>query len=81
MDITKQAFLVAYDYGTGGLWGVMLARSATEISEIYPKLFIVGEPPTWMDMDELRRLERTPYDIDGPPWGLLKALLADRERE
>ena len=24
----KQTFLIAYDYGTGGLWGVMTARSA-----------------------------------------------------
>lgn len=79
MDKKKQPFLIAYDYGSGGLWGVMLARSAAEISLRYPELFIVEEPPAWMDAAELRNLKQRPYDIDGSPWGLLNAVLADRE--
>jgi hypothetical protein len=81
MDTNKRPFLIAYDYGTGGLWGVMHARSPEQIKAIYPELFVVAEPPPWMDAEELLHLEETPYDIDGAPWGLLNALLADRDRE
>jgi hypothetical protein len=30
----KRPYLVGYDYGTGGLWGVMLARSEEEIARL-----------------------------------------------
>lgn len=32
----KRHFLVAYDYGMGGLWGIMLAKSEDEIKAKYP---------------------------------------------
>jgi hypothetical protein len=76
----KSRFLVAYDYGTGGLWGVMLARSADEITTTYPELGVVAERPAWMSEEEYERLADDPYDIEGAPRGLLDALLADRQR-
>ena len=36
----KQMFLAAYDYGMGGLWLVLMARSEAEILEKYPELSI-----------------------------------------
>ncbi len=75
----KSPFLVAYDYGMGGLWGVMLARSADEITRTYPELGIAAEHPAWMSAEEYERLADDPYDIDGAPRGLLDALLADRQ--
>lgn len=78
MDSTKHRFLVAYDYGMGGLWGVILARSADEIRAVYPELAVVDAQPAWMEDEELRGLEEAPYDIDGAPWGILNAVLADR---
>jgi hypothetical protein len=75
---SKSPFLVAYDYGMGGLWGVMLARSADEIRTIYPELGIAGERPAWMSEETYEQLADDPYDIDGAPRGLLNALLADR---
>jgi hypothetical protein len=74
-------FLVAYDYGAGGLWGVMRARDEVEIRERYPELTIVKERPSWMTDDELERIRDVEtHEVDGAPWGMLNAVLADRER-
>jgi len=78
-DSDKRPFLVAYDYGTGGLWGIMMARSGDEILAIYPELGIASERPHWMSDERYAELLETRYDIDGAPWGLLNALLADRQ--
>jgi len=75
---SKSSFLVAYDYSMGGLWGVLLARSAEEITTIYPELGVAAERPAWMSDETYERLVDDPYDIDGAPRGLLDALLADR---
>lgn len=54
----KQPYLVGYDYGTGGLWGVMLARSENEIAHLYPELAVVHDRPGWMsDEDHTRMCE------------------------
>lgn len=77
----KQRFLVCYDYGTGGLWGIMLARSKSEIGYKYPELAVISERPAWLDDNIYKRIEELEtHDIDGTPRGLLNALLADRER-
>ena len=81
MSDLKRSFLIAYDQGKiGTLWGVMEACSADEIHALYPELTIVAEPPGWMGEEERQRMAATSYDIDGAPWGLLNALLADRNR-
>ncbi len=80
MSTLKHSFLVAYDYGTGGLWGVMRAHSVDEILERYPELDVLMQPPVWMDEDEFRDLNETFYDIDAAPRGLIKAVLADRQK-
>jgi hypothetical protein len=81
MTSEKQLFLVAYDYGPGGLWGAMLARSEEEITCEYPELTIVHERPRWMsDEDYARICNEELHDIDGAPWGILNVVLADRER-
>ena len=78
----KRPFLIAYDYGTGGLWGAMLARSESEILAKYPELAVVHDRPRWMSEEDLERIyEERVYDVDGAPWGLLDALLADRTRD
>jgi hypothetical protein len=79
MSHGKSTFLIAYDYGTGGLWGVMLARSADEIRSTYPELGVADVRPKWMSRERYEELAANPYDIDGAPWGLLNALLADRQ--
>jgi hypothetical protein len=82
MSDEKQILLVCYDYGMGGLWGTFLARSEQEILDVYPELMVVRDRPRWMSDDDYEGLvARELHDIDGAPWGILNALLADRERE
>lgn len=74
----KRPYLVVYDYGHGGVWAILSARSTSEIMRKFPELQVVEQPPSWMSesrMDELR-LSMT-FDIDEPR-GLLASLLADR---
>ena len=76
----KRPYLVLYDYGIGGLWGVMLARSEKEIARMYPELAVVHDRPRWMSADLYARICEQEYDIDGAPWGMLNAVLSDRRR-
>ena len=46
--MTKQRYLVVHDYGMGGAWGVMAARSEEEILQKYPQLEVVEVRPGWM---------------------------------
>lgn len=74
-----EKFLVAYDYGMGGLWGIVDAPSEEEIKKIYPELKVVHERPAWMtDLIYEKIRARGPYDIYGPPEGLLKAVVGER---
>jgi hypothetical protein len=78
----KKPFLVAYDYGMGGLWGVVDARSEGELHAKFPELAIVDERPSWMTQeryDEILRREHHDIDEDDPR-GLLRAVVADRGR-
>jgi hypothetical protein len=80
-DGRQDAFLVAYDYGTGGLWGAMLARSEAEIKSVYPELGIAHERPPWMTDDRYEQIcAEELHDIDDKPWGILEAVLADRAK-
>ena len=75
----KKLFLVDYDYGTGGVWGVMLARSADEITERYPFLTVSTVRPFWMTDDEYARISKHIYDVDDPPAGWLTTLPRDED--
>ena len=75
----KRKYLVAYDYGMGGLWGYLWARSPEEIAERYPELKIVHTVPLWMTAKTMNRLEeRSTYYIDEPPTGMMLAVVNDR---
>lgn len=68
----KYEYLVVYDYGTGGVWGLLHARSKEEILLKYPKLIIADERPAWMSKADYKRIEATSsFDIDDPPSGWL----------
>jgi hypothetical protein len=47
--------LVCYDYGMGGLWGVLIAASEGAIRATYPELEIATSLPKWMDENRTRR--------------------------
>jgi hypothetical protein len=54
--------LVAYEYGTGQVWGYIRARSSADIESIVPEVEVYSAPPSWMSDGELRTLrERAVY--------------------
>ena len=71
-------FLVAYDYGGGGLWAVLMAPSIQAIADKYPELAVVRDRPTWMTADDYEELLGQPLWLDDPPSGILNAVVADR---
>jgi len=76
-----EPFLVCYDYGTGGLWGVLMAPSVGAIKAKHPELHIADEPPPWMSQERFEALAHEPLWLDDePPQGLLHALVSDRGR-
>ncbi|MBN9194418.1 hypothetical protein [Microbacterium sp.] len=81
MTTDLRPFLVAYDYGTGGLWGVFLADASEAITRQYPELTVVGSRPDWMSAERHQSLMSDPYILDAPPRGMLLTLLADRRSE
>lgn len=72
-------YLVAYDYGSGGVWFWLKANSKSAVRDAYPELEIVDEIPTWMDDDEASGLDR--YDLDASPQGFLNSLLEQRRED
>ena len=72
--MTKQQYLVVYDYGMGGVWGVMAARSEQEIYQKFPQLKVVETRPDWMSEAYYSDLSNDTFDIDGEPRGWLAKL-------
>jgi hypothetical protein len=71
----KKAFLVVYDYGQGGVWAVIMARSKREIEKKYPGLKIYRRKPFFMKkaMYDAIAADMT-VDIDDEPTGWLAEL-------
>jgi hypothetical protein len=66
----KRLFLVSYDYGMGGVWAVIHARTVEEIQQKFPALSVTRERPPWMTEDEYRKILKDNYhDIDDEPSG------------
>jgi hypothetical protein len=73
--MTKQQYLVVHDYGMGGVWGVMAARSGEEIRRKYPQLEVLEVRPDWMsEADYHDILSNSSFDIDAEPRGWLAKL-------
>lgn len=54
--------LVAFEYGTGRVWGYIRARSTAEIIEVVPEVDVYDRPPSWMREGDVRLLrERAVY--------------------
>jgi hypothetical protein len=76
----KTKYLSVYDYGQGGVWLYLFARSPGEITKKYPELKVVTERPAWLRGEELRRVEAMTFDIDDPPNGWLETLVRERAK-
>ena len=73
-------FLVIYDYGQGGVWAYVHARSAEHIERLFPELKVVRERPGWMtaEVEQSIRKSRT-VDIDDQT-GFLAEILKSRKK-
>jgi hypothetical protein len=77
----ENLFLVAYDYGMGGLWGAFLAPSEDAIKAIYPELSVTQVRPAWMSDERYEQIVNTElHNINGAPWGILNVVLEDRAK-
>ena len=75
----KKAYLVLHDYGMGGVWAVIHARSKEEISAKYPNLTVYDGRPNWMTVQMYNEIVSTlTIDISEEPTGWLRALLDEQ---
>jgi hypothetical protein len=71
----KKRYLIVHDYGMGGVWGVMTARSGQEICQKYPGVKILEVRPAWMsDADYDKILSNNSFAINDEPRGWLARL-------
>lgn len=57
------AHLVAYEYGSGKVWGYVMADSVDQVAEELPEVDIHEAPPTWMTADEVSDLRDNAVDV------------------
>jgi hypothetical protein len=77
----KRPYLVLYDYGMGGVWAYILARSPEEIGQEYPELVVYDQPPDFLTPTALNRIETTlTIDIDDRGNPFLAELVKERQR-
>lgn len=81
-DQVKQNFLVVYDYGMGGVWAFVRARSREDIEAQFPELVVYTDPPESMSEADIARVAaRGTYDLDTDrTFGLLAEILDSRSR-
>lgn len=78
----KRPYLAVDDYGMGGVWMYIDARSPEEIEGLYPELTVFPDPPDFLSPKQLKRFEaERHFDVDEPPRDYLADLVAARKRE
>ena len=81
MKMQKREFLVCYDYGQGGIWCIIKARSASEIIGKYPEFNGVEEILSSTDKElPVKNADKMTFDIDDEPSGWLADLVAGRHK-
>jgi hypothetical protein len=64
----KKQFLVVHDYGMGGLWALIQARSKEDILSRFEDIELVDPCPVWMSDGRLGTLECFDIDHEPPAW-------------
>jgi hypothetical protein len=57
--------LVAFEYGTGRVWGYIRARSTDQIAQVVPEVDVYDCPPPWMRDGDVRRLREHAVYVSG----------------
>lgn len=74
----KRDFLVVYDYGTGGVWAIVNARSVDEIETKFRDLTVIDARPKFMTDEIYSDLKQTmTFDIDHPEGWITQLLRPD----
>jgi hypothetical protein len=71
--------LVAFEYGTGRIWGYITGATPQEIVARLPELDVYDESPAWMtdaDIEGLRR--HATWELNGSASTLLDKIIASR---
>ncbi|HVA14641.1 MAG TPA: hypothetical protein VNF99_15450 [Stellaceae bacterium] len=78
---SKLTFLAVYNYGQGGVWFLIIARSKDEIAAKYPELTVVDARPQWMTVKGYERIAPAScIDIDDEPHGWVQSLVEHRKK-
>ncbi|MGW4244027.1 hypothetical protein [Nocardia sp. NPDC004722] len=77
-EVGKRPFLVCHDYGMGGVWWVIHARSAREIVETFAETAVVEDPQRWAELEKWGLDE---VDIDDRSDSALNSLRAQRDSQ
>ena len=73
-------YLVCFDYGTGGVWRSIIAKSESEIRIKFPELTISKDIPSWMSEAEYSSIMNDPLNPENPD-EFLKAIIAERKKD
>ncbi|WP_198347273.1 hypothetical protein [Nocardia terrae] len=77
-ELPKQPFLICHDYGMGGLWWSIHARSAREIAETFAETTVIVDPER---LTKLRGFGSKEVDIDDRTDSALNSLRAQRDSQ
>jgi hypothetical protein len=68
-------FLACYDYGAGGVWVYVEAKTADEVRQRYPALTVFETPPAWWTPELEQQIRAT---IGDPFWNDWLSKLPDQ---
>ena len=57
-------YLVAFEYGSGTVWGYVTADSEDHIADQLPEVDVYDSPPAWMTVDEVASLRTEAIPVD-----------------
>jgi hypothetical protein len=55
-----ETYLVSYEYGSGTVWGYVVAASRHEVLAFIPEVDVWEDPPAWLTPRELAGLAEQP---------------------
>ncbi len=70
-------YLVAFEYGSGTVWGYVTADSEDHIEYELPEVDVYGSPPGWMTVDEVALMRTEAISVETPH--AIDALLEQRK--
>lgn len=68
-----ETYLVAFEYGSGTVWGYVTATSVEALEAELPEVDVQESPPAWMTVDEVVLMRMSPIPVE-TPWCLDRLL-------